>query len=223
MPHTHAHTHSQTMVNQDPFETNLKVLVQHAHELPTGHFRPRQSNDSTGKPTTAHSSRSSVLEADRLRRGLRLERLHLGRADRGRDAVRERLVDRREHRHYARDLVSVTGWEGEEGRGKRDVRWRALTSALFAFLRCMATLCTRCSRSVSLKTFWYSTRGCSKSTVKVTRHTPCQPHMSQRSDRRDDARSVISLRSACAVPRKTSCSTDSYSLGLYASGTMLLW
>ena len=42
-------------------------------------------------------------------------------------------------------------------------------------------------------------------------------------DRRDDARSVISLRSACAVPRKTLCSTDSYSLGLYASGTMLLW
>ena len=96
------------MVNQDPFETNLKVLVQHAHELPTGHFRPRQYNDSTGKPATAHSSRSSILEADRLRCGRRLQRLHLGRADRGRDAVREQLVDHREHRHYARDLVSVT-------------------------------------------------------------------------------------------------------------------
>ena len=106
------------MVNQDPFETNLKVLVQHAHELPTGHFHSRQYNDSTGKPATAHSSRSSVLEADRLRRGLRLERLHLGRADRGRDAVRERLVDRREHRDCATGLVSITNLKKRRGRGK---------------------------------------------------------------------------------------------------------
>ena len=148
------------------------LLVISAHANPTTRQANRQRR-------TAHGSRSSVLEADRLRCGHCLQRLHLGRADHGRDAVRERLVDRREHRHYARDLVSVTGWEGEEGRGKRDVRWRALTSALFAFLRYMVTLCTRCSRSVSLKTFWYSARGCSKSTVKVTQHMPCQPHMSQ--------------------------------------------
>ena len=54
-------------------------------------------------------------------------------------------------------------------------------------------------------------------------YAPSASYVPTVTDRRDDARSVISLRSACAVPRKTSCSTDSYSLGLYASGTMLLW
>ena len=70
-----------------------------SYKFSTIYAPPENPPSSVTRERMSRSS-SGVLEADCLRGRLELDRLHLRRADRLRNAIRERLVDGGEHRHY---------------------------------------------------------------------------------------------------------------------------